>query len=74
MSESTHLMTWVTRETKDRFAHLAHEQGYSESAFFEALGRLRIPADGGQGFQSNVDTDSSATWTEFRRDGGQFLR
>jgi hypothetical protein len=34
---------------------------------------LRIPADGGQGFQINVDTDSSATWTEFRRDGGQFL-
>jgi len=35
--------------------------------------RMRIPADGGQCFQINVDTDSSATWTEFRRDGGQLL-
>ena len=37
------------------------------------VARLRIPADGGQGFQINVDTDSSATWTELRRDGGQLL-
>jgi hypothetical protein len=33
---------------------------------------VRIPAHGGQGFHVNVDTDSSATWTEFRRDRGQF--
>jgi hypothetical protein len=33
---------------------------------------LRIPAHGGQDFQVNVDTDSSATWTKFRRDRGQF--
>jgi hypothetical protein len=33
MSKSTHLVTWVTRGTKDHFAHLSHEQGYSESAF-----------------------------------------
>lgn len=33
--------------------------------------RLIIPADDGQGFQSDVDTDSSGTWTEFWRDRGQ---
>lgn len=32
----------------------------------------RIPSDRGQGFQSNVDTDSSDTWTEFWRDRGHF--
>lgn len=33
---------------------------------------VRIPSDRGQGFQSNVDTDSSDTWTEFWRDRGHF--
>jgi hypothetical protein len=37
MGKGTHLMTWVTRETKDRFAHLAHEHGYSQSAFLKRL-------------------------------------
>jgi len=35
------------------------------------LGQFRIPAHRGQGFQSNVDTDSSRTWTELWRDRGQ---
>jgi nitrate/nitrite transporter NarK len=33
---------------------------------------VRIPAHGGRDFQVNVDIDSSATWTELRRDHGQF--
>jgi hypothetical protein len=37
MSDSTHLMTWVTRETKGRFAALAHNQGITESAFLKRL-------------------------------------
>jgi len=32
-----------------------------------------IPVHGGQGFQNNVDTDSSGTRTGFRRDRGQNL-
>lgn len=47
MSQSTHLMTWVTRETKDRFAHLAREQGYSESAFLKRLVDGALVASGG---------------------------
>lgn len=37
MSDSTHLMTWVTRDTKARFAALAHNQGITESAFLKRL-------------------------------------
>ena len=37
MSDSTHLMTWVTRETKARFAALAHEQGITTSALLKRL-------------------------------------
>ena len=47
MSKSTHLTTWVTRETKDRFAHLAHEQGYSESACLKRLVAGSLAASGG---------------------------
>jgi hypothetical protein len=36
-------MTWVTRDTKIRFAHLAHEQGYSESAFDSVAIRRHAP-------------------------------
>jgi Bacterial mobilisation protein (MobC) len=46
MSESTHLMTWVTRARKARFAHLAHDQGYSESAFLKRLVEGALAASG----------------------------
>jgi hypothetical protein len=35
MSDGTHLMTWVTRDTKARFAALARQQGMSESALLK---------------------------------------
>jgi len=37
MSGSTHLMTWVTRDTKARFASLAHDQCVTESALLKRL-------------------------------------
>jgi hypothetical protein len=37
MSESTHLMTWVPRDTKVQFAAVAHQQGVSESALLKRL-------------------------------------
>jgi hypothetical protein len=33
---------------------------------------VRIAAHRGQGFQSNVDSDSSGTWTGVWRERGQF--
>ena len=37
MSDSTHLMTWVTRDTKARFAALAQDQGITTSALLKRL-------------------------------------
>jgi len=37
MGDSTHLMTWVTRETKAQFANLARDQGFTESALLKRL-------------------------------------
>src|ERR1700730_17233504 len=37
MSANTHLMTWVTRDTKERFAALAHQQNTTDSAFLKRM-------------------------------------
>jgi len=37
MSDGAHLTTWVTRETKTRFAALARHQGLSDSALLKRL-------------------------------------
>jgi hypothetical protein len=37
MSDSTHLMTWVTRRTKEAFGVVARRQGLSESALLKRL-------------------------------------
>jgi hypothetical protein len=37
MSDGTHLMTWVTRDTKARFAALARQQGITASALLKRL-------------------------------------
>ena len=37
MSSNTHLRTWVSRETKDRFSAIARAQGASESALLKRL-------------------------------------
>jgi len=42
MSDSTHLTTWVTRETKERFAAVARHQGLSDSALLKRLVELTL--------------------------------
>jgi hypothetical protein len=42
MSDGTHLTTWVTRETKDRFAAVARHQGLSDSALLKRLVDLML--------------------------------
>ena len=42
MSNGTHLTTWVTRETKDRFAAVARHQGLSDSALLKRLVDLMV--------------------------------
>jgi hypothetical protein len=42
MSDGTHLTTWVTRETKERFAAVARHQGFSDSALLKRLVELML--------------------------------
>jgi hypothetical protein len=42
MSDGTHLTTWVTRQTKDRFAAVARHQGLSDSALLKRLVELML--------------------------------
>src|SRR5258707_9144151 len=42
MSDGTHLTTWVTRETKERFAAVARHQGLSDSTLLKRLVDLML--------------------------------
>jgi len=58
MSDGTHLTTWVTHETKQRFAAVARHQGLSDSALLKRLVEMMLqgagaaevgtPGDGGR--------------------------
>ncbi len=50
MNDSTHLMAWVTRETKDRFATFARNRELSESALLKQLIEVALA---GAGFHEN---------------------
>jgi hypothetical protein len=45
-SDGTHLTTWVTKETKDRFASVARHQGLSDSALLKRLVELMLQGAG----------------------------
>jgi hypothetical protein len=42
MSDGAHLTTWITRETKQRFAAVARYQGLSDSALLKRLVDLML--------------------------------
>jgi hypothetical protein len=46
MSDGTHLTTWVTHETKQRFAAVARHQGLSDSALLKRLVELMLQGAG----------------------------
>jgi predicted DNA binding CopG/RHH family protein len=46
MSECTQLKTWVTKETKERFAAVARNQGLSDSALLKRLVELMLQTAG----------------------------
>ena len=46
MRDGTHLTTWVTRETKERFAAVARHQGLSDSALLKRLVDLMLQSAG----------------------------
>ena len=46
MSDCTQLKTWVTKETKERFAAVARHQGLSDSALLKRLVELMLQSAG----------------------------
>ena len=42
MNDGKHLATWVTRDTKERFAAAARHQGLSDSALLKRLVTLML--------------------------------
>jgi hypothetical protein len=46
MSDCTQLKTWVSRETKTRFASVALHQGLSDSATLKRLVEMMLQASG----------------------------
>lgn len=55
MSGGAHLSTWVSQETKARFAALAHHQSLSESALLKRTVELMIQMSAGQGVALPLD-------------------
>lgn len=56
MSDCTQLKTWVTRDTKERFAAVARHQGLSDSALLKRLVDLMLQtASGGETATVSVD-------------------
>jgi hypothetical protein len=79
MSDGTQLKTWVTCETKERFAAVARHQGLSDSALLKRLVDLMLrstdPAlyDASPGVQSEA-TRSTRLTVRLRPDDETLLR
>jgi hypothetical protein len=78
MSDATHLPTWVTRETKERFAAVAGHQGLSDSALLKRLVDLMLQSAsaaevGTPGGADRTSRDSRLT-VRIRPDDQLFLR
>jgi hypothetical protein len=58
----------LRREAEGSIADFAAGQKDEDSRHAKVI----IPADGGRGFQGNVDVDSRGTWTGFWLDRVQF--
>ena len=78
MSDGTHLTTWVTRETKERFAAVARHQGLSDSGLLKRLVELMLQGAsaaevGTPGDAGRVSRDSRLT-VRIRPDDQLLLR
>jgi hypothetical protein len=78
MSDGTHLTTWVTRETKERFAAVARHQGLSDSALLKRLVDLMLQGagageEGTPGGADRISRDSRLT-VRIRPDDQLLLR
>ncbi len=58
MSNGTHLATWVSRETKDRFAAVARHQGLSDSALLKRMIDLTLRSVDATSLETAVEADA----------------
>ena len=65
MSDGTHLTTWVTRETKERFATVAHHQGLSDSALLKRLVDLMLQSASAAGLGTPGGADRTSRASRF---------
>ncbi len=57
MGNGTHLATWVSRETKERFAAVARHQGLSDSALLKRMIELTLRAVDATSLERAVEAD-----------------
>jgi hypothetical protein len=60
MSDGTHLTTWVTGETKERFAAVARHQGLSDSALLKRLVELTLQTASAGGMVTLAASDRAS--------------
>jgi len=60
MGDGTQLKTWVTRETKERFAAVARHQGLSDSALLKRLVDLMLRSTDPAAHEASVNVDPEA--------------
>jgi hypothetical protein len=61
MSDGTQLKTWVTRETKERFAAVARHHGLSKSALLKRLVDLMLRSTDPASYDVSITADSEVT-------------
>src|ERR1700735_408228 len=61
MSDGTQLKTWVTRETKERFAAVARYEGLSDSALLKRLVELMLRSTNPASYDVSISADSEVT-------------
>ena len=60
MADGTHLATWVSRETRERFAAVARYQGLSDSALLKRMIELTLQSADPASTMRAVATDATA--------------
>ncbi len=58
MGNGTHLATWVSRETKERFAVVARDQGLSDSALLKRMIELTLRSVDATSLEQAVEADA----------------
>ena len=61
ISDGAHLTTWITRDTKQRFAAIARHQGLSDSALLKRLVDLMLHSTDPASYDASVGAEPEAT-------------